>query len=261
MYDIILYGNIVKDIIFDISDDVYINKNINLGGVINNWRHLIDISNNEIKIDIAPLSYGEAVIFIDKKKSERNSNGNLNINNYIPNIIQKCNWSHISYLNKININKKTIKGICNESRFISADITNDKGKLENYKYINNLDFLFMSEDESYIKEDFFIDKIKKYIIIHSPTGSKAISKDKVICVSQEELKENCINYINGVNVLGAGDCFASAFIYNIIKNDYKITDDIIKDSLIFSHKSVYEKLLKQKNKDTFKYKFVEISNL
>ena len=241
MKDIIIYGNLVLDIIFDKdNDDSLIKKNI--GGIINTWNHFIQINNLQFKIDVIPLYYGEAFILINKKKSERYSSANLNLKPYTIKY-DNTKWSHLMYLNYLNLNVEELIEFRKYSKVISADLC--IGNHVNIELLPYIDFLFISEDEYYYCKDNYRNNIGKYIILHSPTNSKFISKEKEIIISEKELKDNGINELHNINVLGAGDFFAASFIYKFLELELKINEDNIKISLLFAHKSVFDKFNNQ----------------
>jgi len=234
--DIVIYGHLTIDTIFNINNNESI-CNKDLGGIVNNWIHFLKINKLNYTIQIKPLYFGEAFIIIDKNKAERYSKCELNLKKYDIDFIN-TKWTHLMYLNYLNLEEDTIKEFQKHSKIISGDLCLNNEF--NYDLIPYIDFLFISEDE-YNKID-ILKKPKQFFILHTPTSSKAISENITINIDEKELNENNIYKLKNVNVLGAGDFFATSFIYKLLELNLEINTDNIKKSLLFAHKSVYENL-------------------
>jgi sugar/nucleoside kinase (ribokinase family) len=199
-----LYGHLTVDRIF--FDTGYRET---LGGIANVWDSLMKL-NGKTLINMQPTSIGEAIIVVNIKKTEKVGRAILNKTIIQPRVM-KADWNHLAYINQIpNIDIEFINKL---SGIISADIT--KECPENcVPYLSMIDYLFIS------KEDLFDDvieigkKTKGWVIAHDSHGS--------ICSNGEETYEYALPndlYLEDVNVLGAGDSFAAAFIIESFKNN------------------------------------------
>ncbi len=223
-FDISLYGHLTKDIVINNFSQTF-----TLGAMANVWECLTSI-NPTLSINLEPVALGSALILVDEKNSSRVSKPNMNqilkpdINTDIT-----SKWSHILYLNQLP-NLGFIKKLPNISKYISADISSG-GKIP-YEYLKYIDFLFISEEDLNIPLKELCNKTKGWVILHYPNGSTTSNGKKTIKCNNKIIKN--------LNVLGAGDIFASNFINQMLKTTS------IKESLELSHALTY-KALKQKN--------------
>ena len=67
MHDIALYGHLTNDRIFEDF------KETNAVGAIGNVWHHLTIVNPDLKVYVCPTEIGEALIYVNKNKSERTS--------------------------------------------------------------------------------------------------------------------------------------------------------------------------------------------
>ena len=95
MYDISLYGHLTFDRIFE---DFYQYNSV--GSIGNVWNFLLKI-NSKLKVNIQPTAIGEALVLVNKDKTERTSVGQLNIKLNKPNIVDS-DWNHIMYINELD---------------------------------------------------------------------------------------------------------------------------------------------------------------
>ena len=94
MYDVSLYGHLTIDRVltgFEMDNT--------LGSIANVWKELVTV-NQSLKIDLQPTEIGEALIYVNKEKSERTSAVNLNFKSKKP-IIYDSRWSHVLYINQL----------------------------------------------------------------------------------------------------------------------------------------------------------------
>ena len=198
MVDVALYGNLTKDIIFD-----GFNNKTSLGSIANVWYSLLKI-NRKLNIHLAPTDIGTALIYVDIDTNTRYSRPNLSVISNKPKIVNS-RWSHIMYLNHLS-DLSFIKDIKNS--IVSADIA---GKIKfDHDILKYIDYLFVS-DEDIIDIHEMNSKIKGNLILHSNNGSITYIKNMDPIIINHEI-------ITGVNVLGAGDFFASAFIDEMLSN-------------------------------------------
>jgi sugar/nucleoside kinase (ribokinase family) len=100
---------------------------------------------------------------------------------------------------------------------ISADIC--PGKSVNKELLQYVDYLFISDED--IDEDLskYVEATKGWVILHSSSGSIVSNgNDEFFYKLPEDLM------LRGVNVLGAGDTFASCFLYKLLRNEGDIHD-------------------------------------
>tara|TARA_R110000796_G_scaffold137419_2_gene253524 strand:+ start:1984 stop:2661 length:678 start_codon:yes stop_codon:yes gene_type:complete len=220
---ITLYGHLIVDkIIVDFKEK------ISLGGIANVW-HGIKFLTQNIIVNISPTDIGEAIILVDKKSNQRVGRGCLSLSS--TNIIHKdSDWHHIAYINQIT-HSNFIQNI--DRGVISADITKESPEkvLPLLKYI---DYLFISEDDLFMDLKELGKLTKGWVISHSPIKSVYTDGKKTI---EYNIPENLL--LNDINVLGAGDYFASGFINGIIEGNS------ISETIVHAHKNTTKILEKQ----------------
>lgn len=218
---ITLYGHLTVDrILIDFKETS------SLGGIANVWSGLVSLGEG-MNVSIQPLSIGHALVLVDKENNYRVGRGCLNIKEKQASPIDS-DWSHISYVNQLSDTSfvSKLNGI------VSSDITKEEPE-KCIDVLQHLDYLFIA------KEDLFMDvkdlgsKVKGYVIMHHPTGS-VFSDGKV--VEEYDIPSNL--YLSDVNVLGAGDYFASGFIKSMCDGKS------VKESVVLAHE-IASKLIKQ----------------
>ena len=207
-----LYGHLTVDRIL-----VDFKETPSLGGIANVWSGLVS-QGQGLNVSIQPLSIGHALVLVDKENNYRVGRCSFNVKEN-PASPTDSDWHHISYINQLN----DTSFISELDGIVSADITKENPErcIDQLKY---LDYLFIA------KEDLFMDikdigaLVKGHVIMHHPHGS-SISDGKTVedYILPEEL------FLSDVNVLGAGDYFASGFIKSMI------TGNDLKKSVINSH--------------------------
>ena len=213
--DISLYGHLTFDRIFEDFKEYN-----SIGSIGNVWNFLLKI-NPKLKVNIQPTAIGEALVLVNKNKTERTSVGQLNIKTKKP-IIVDSKWNHVMYINELpdlSFIYDIKKGI------ISADLC--KGEpIENKTVLQYIDYLFISD------EDIFMDIIelgklvKGWVIMHHNGGS--------VCTDGSDTIETKVSIIENVNVLGTGDMFAASFMNEYLNSGSKKLKDIV----VNSHKEV-----------------------
>lgn len=196
MFDITLYGHLTNDTIFDGQIE-----SMSLGGIANCWRALTDLDSN-MTIGMSPSALGEANIYIERKQCKRNSIAELNKETFDI-VIRPAKISHVAYLNELH-DTSFIKDLQGAT---SADLC--KGAEVNYELLKHFDYVFVADDEGHD-----IEKIRWYsnmVILHSSEGS-VISAGEII---QPPYIVHKMHKVENANVLGAGDIFASCFLYAI----------------------------------------------
>tara|TARA_Y100000310_G_scaffold180954_1_gene180893 strand:- start:3304 stop:3987 length:684 start_codon:yes stop_codon:yes gene_type:complete len=218
-YDISLYGHLVNDLVFEDFDRYQA-----VGGMGNVWNTLIQI-NSGLRINLQPTSIGNALILIDKLKLEKVVSAKLNLKTQNP-VIYSSRCHHIMYLNRLD----DISFIDNiKTGFISADIT-DNGSVD-YDILKKIDYLFISKRNLWMDLDELSKIVKGWVILHYPTGSYTTNGVDSFEISLTPLRN--------LNILGAGDIFASNFLYK------KMYEEDIKKCVTFSHNNT-TKILKER---------------
>jgi hypothetical protein len=215
MVDITLYGNLTFDTVFKDFDQYK-----SIGSIGNVWDSIINIDPNKL-IHIEPIEIGSALVYINTVSGDKVSKPNLQLKYNKPKIIDST-WSHITYINRLR-DLSFISEIKNS--IISADIAGKK--TFDTSYLKYIDYLFVSDDEI-INLDELISLVKIAVIVHNNSGSITYYKNDTIINNHKVLKN--------INILGAGDYFASAFIVSMIETNN------LKKSLENSHALVFEYL-------------------
>lgn len=223
MKDISLYGHLTIDTIIDGDSEKK-----SLGSMANVWKSLLEIDPS-LNIGLSPIDIGQALIYIDKLAAQRYSKANLNLVQHKVKIFDS-KIHHLIYLNEMTNNDfiSSLGGI------ISADICT--GKSVNKDLLKFIDYLFISDEDIENDLESYISATKGYVIMHSPSGSIVTNGvDEFFYKLPEEMM------LRGVNVLGAGDTFASCFLYKLLKNEGDIhnwiefahlkTTEIIRNSI------------------------------
>jgi sugar/nucleoside kinase (ribokinase family) len=218
---ITLYGHLTVDrILIDFKETA------SLGGIANVWSGLVSLGQG-LNVELKPLSIGQALILVDKKNNYRIGRGCLNIESK-PAEISNADWHHISYINQLN----DTSFISQLNGIVSADITKEEPEkvIPNLQY---LDYLFIAQEDLFMDIQELGKRVKGFVIVHHPKGS-IFSDGKY--VEHYNLPKEL--FLSDVNVLGAGDYFASGFIKSIIDGN-----DVM-NSVIKSHE-VASNLIKQ----------------
>lgn len=221
---ITLYGHLTVDrILIDFKETS------SLGGIANVWSGLISLGEG-LNINIQPLSIGHALILVDRENNYRVGRGCLNIKEKKGFAIDS-DWHHISYINQLS--DRTF--VSHLNGIVSADITKEQPEIC-ADVLQYLDYLFIAKEDLFMDIEELGSKVKGHVIMHHPTGS-VFSDGKVT----EEYDIPTDLYLSDVNVLGAGDYFASGFIksmcdgYNVkesVVNAHKVASTLIKQNLL-----------------------------
>lgn len=197
MHDISLYGHLTVDKIFDGFEERQ-----TLGAMANMWRTFKQIS-PELDIGMIPTSVGEAIVYIDRESSTRYSNFVPDIKTNFP-IIKESKISHAMYINKLlDVSwLKDLKGI------ITADVC--AGPRVDSNLLQHVDYFFIADEDAYADLQTMCKDTKGYVILHT-------NKSSVISDGRYEnsyaIDEDM--FVPKSNVLGAGDMFASSFLYGL----------------------------------------------
>lgn len=194
--DIALYGNLTIDTVIK-DNEVY--KSI--GSIGNVWDAIIKLDQSK-SVQIEPIEYGEALVYVDTTNGTKVSRPNLQLRYRTPTLLN-AQWSHISYINRIR-DLNFINSI--RTSIISADIA---GNVEfDFDILSHVDYLFVADDENKHLST-FLDKVKTAVIVHSKTGS-------ITYTTNGNVLHHHTTTLSGKNILGAGDYFAAAFIIDML---------------------------------------------
>ena len=223
MKDIALYGHLTIDTIIDGDTEKK-----TLGSMANVWKALLEIDAT-LDIGLSPIDVGQALIYVDKPAAKRYSKVNLSLVQHQVKMMSS-KISHLIYLNELTRHDfiPALDGI------ITADIC--PGKSVNMKMLQYVDYLFISDEDIKGSLSEYTDATKGWVILHSASGS-------VVSNGEEEFFYKLPKelMLKDVNVLGAGDIFASCFLYKLLGNEGDIHEWIE-----FSHLTTTE-IIKTQN--------------
>ena len=203
MKDISLYGHLTIDTLLDGETEKK-----TLGSIANVWKSLVGLDCS-LNIGLSPIDIGQALIYIDKKAATRVGKASLNLRKSSPKIFES-KIHHLLYLNEMSERSfiASLDGI------ITADICPGKPVMK--EVLSHIDYLFIS-DEDCDDFDALVEATKGWVILHSATGSICSNgKDEFFWKLNED------DILKNVNVLGAGDIFASCFLYKLLGEDADI---------------------------------------
>ena len=206
MKDIALYGHLTIDTILDGDTEKK-----TLGSMANVWKALLELDAT-LDIGLSPIDVGQALIYVDKPAAQRYSKVNLSLVEHQVKMMSS-KISHLIYLNELTRHDfiPALDGI------ITADIC--PGKPVNKEMLQYVDYLFISDEDIKGSLSEYTNATKGWVILHSASGS-------VVSNGEEEffykLPEEMM--LKDVNVLGAGDIFASCFLYKLLEGYGDIRD-------------------------------------
>lgn len=206
MKDIALYGHLTIDTILDGDTEKK-----TLGSMANVWKALLELDAT-LDIGLSPIDVGQALIYVDKPAAQRYSKVNLSLVEHQVKMMSS-KISHLIYLNELTRHDfiPALDGI------ITADIC--PGKPVNKEMLQYVDYLFISDEDIKGSLSEYTNATKGWVILHSASGS-------VVSNGEEEffykLPEELM--LKDVNVLGAGDIFASCFLYKLLEGYGDIRD-------------------------------------
>ena len=205
MRDISLYGHLTIDTILD-----GVKERKSLGSMANVWKALLELDAT-LDIALSPIDVGQALIYVDKPAAQRYSKVNLSLVQHQAKIFDS-KIHHLIYLNEMTRHDfiPALDGV------ITADIC--PGKSVNKEFLKYIDYLFISDEDV---DDFqtLVEATKGWVILHSSTGSIFSNGTEKYSYNIPEEK-----HLKNVNVLGAGDTFASCFLYKLIGGTGNIQD-------------------------------------
>ena len=206
MKDISLYGHLTIDTILNGNSEKK-----SLGSMANVWKSLLQLDSS-LNIGLSPIDIGQALIYVDKLSAQRYSKAILNLEQYEAKVFDS-KIHHLIYLNEMSIHDfiPALDGI------IAADVC--PGKSVNKDLLKFVDYLFISDEDIDSDLSDYVEATKGYVILHSSSGSVVSNgEEQFFYKLPKEL------LLNGVNVLGAGDTFASCFLYKLLGGSGNIQD-------------------------------------
>lgn len=223
MKDISLYGHLTIDTILN-----GVSQRKTLGSMANVWKSLLELD-PALNIGLSPIDVGQALIYIDEPSAQRYSKANLNLIQHKANIFSS-KIHHLIYLNEMS----THDFISELDGVVTADVC--LGKPVKKDLLKFVDYFFISDEDIDENLSDYINSTKGYVILHSSSGS-------VVSNGEEEFSYKLPNHLmlKNINVLGAGDIFASCFLYKLLMNEGDIrnwiefahlkTTEIIRNSI------------------------------
>ena len=200
MHDITLYGHLTVDRIFDGFEERQ-----TLGAMANMWRTFKQIA-PDLDVGLVPTSIGEAMVYIDRQSCTRYSNFVPDLKTNSP-IIKETKISHAMYINKL----LDISWLKDLTGIISADVC--AGPKVDTSLLQYIDYFFIADEDAYADLSTMCKDTKGHVILH--TNKSSIVSDGTAEHSftiDEDL------FVQKSNVLGAGDKFASSFLYGVNQN-------------------------------------------
>ncbi len=199
MHDISLYGHLTIDTLLTEGEK----EKKTLGSMANVWKALIELDCS-LNIGLSPIHIGQALIYIDKAAGTRVSKPSLNLRHCFSPKVLPSRIHHLIYLNEMTKTSfiPTLDGI------VTADVC--PGKSLNKELLEHIDYLFISDEDC---DDFseLVEATKGWVILHSATGSVCSNGDDEFFWKLHE-----DDMLKNVNVLGAGDIFASCCLYKLL---------------------------------------------
>lgn len=215
VFDIALYGHLSFDNIFE-----NFNYKTSVGCIGNVWSQL-KLINPNLKIKIEATDIGESLILADRIQCKRTSISRLSLRTNKP-TIHNATISHIMYLNELSdVNFiKDLKG------YITADVCNGKVLDTRLEVLKNIDLLLISDEDLTTDPLTLASLVKGYLVVHTSTGSTVYNKNNWSQTFRAV-------HVPNINVLGAGDKFASYVLTGLLDNTQSIDKVIQKahDSL------------------------------
>jgi hypothetical protein len=206
MKDISLYGHLTIDTITDGDSE-----RKTLGSMANVWHALVGIDPT-LDIGLSPIDVGHALIYVDKPARARYSKVQLSLVQHRAKIFDS-QIHHLIYLNEMTRHDF----ISSLSGIITADIC--PGKSVNKDLLNYVDYLFISDEDIEGSLSGYTETIKGWVVLHSAFGSVVSNGEREF--SYKLPKELMLK---DANVLGAGDIFASCFMYKLLRGEGDIHD-------------------------------------
>ena len=211
-FDVAIYGHLSYDNIFSGFD-----YKTSVGCMGNVWAQLKTIGPN-IRVKLEPTDIGESLILTSTEQCKRTSISRLSLKTRIP-TIHDSEISHVMYINELS----DTSFISKLSGFITADVCNGKPLDTTNDNLKHIDLLLLSDEDASINIEGLVSVVRGYVLVHHAAGSTIYSKTT-------QPKQFKAEFVSNINVLGAGDKFASYIIAGLLVDKPQSIDKVIQDA-------------------------------
>lgn len=211
-FDVAIYGHLSYDNIFSGFD-----YKTSVGCMGNVWAQLKTI-NPDIRVKLEPTDIGESLILTSTEQCKRTSISRLSLKTCIP-TIHDSEISHVMYINEIS----DTNFISKLSGLITADVCNGKPLDTTNDNLKHIDLLLLSDEDASINIEGLVSAVRGHVLVHHAAGSTIYSKTT-------QPKQFKAEFVSNINVLGAGDKFASYIIAGLMVDKPQSIDKVIQDA-------------------------------
>ena len=211
-FDVTIYGHLSYDNIFSGFD-----YKTSVGCMGNVWAQLKTIGPN-IRVKLEPTDIGESLILTSTEQCKRTSISRLSLKTRIP-TIHDSEISHVMYINELS----DTNFISKLSGLITADVCNGKPLDTTNDNLKHIDLLLLSDEDASINIEGLVSVVRGYVLVHHAVGSTIYSKTT-------QPKQFKAEFVSNINVLGAGDKFASYIIAGLLVDKPQSIDKVIQDA-------------------------------
>ena len=211
-FDVAIYGHLSYDNIFSGFD-----YKTSVGCMGNVWAQLKTIGPN-IRVKLEPTDIGESLILTSTEQCKRTSISRLSLKTRIP-TIHDSEISHVMYINELS----DTSFISKLSGFVTADVCNGKPLDTTNDNLKHIDLLLLSDEDASINIEGLVSAVRGYVLVHHAAGSTIYSKTT-------QPKQFKAEFVSNINVLGAGDKFASYIIAGLLVDKPQSIDKVIQDA-------------------------------
>ena len=211
-FDVAIYGHLSYDNIFSGFD-----YKTSVGCMGNVWAQLKTIGPN-IRVKLEPTDIGESLILTSTEQCKRTSISRLSLKTRIP-TIHDSEISHVMYINELS----DTSFISKLSGFVTADVCNGKPLDVTNVNLKHIDLLLLSDEDALINIEGLVSAVRGHVLVHHAAGSTIYSKTT-------QPKQFKAEFVSNINVLGAGDKFASYIIAGLLVDKPQSIDKVIQDA-------------------------------
>ena len=211
-FDVTIYGHLSYDNIFSGFD-----YKTSVGCMGNVWAQLKTIG-PDIRVKLEPTDIGESLILTSTEQCKRTSISRLSLKTRIP-TIHDSEISHVMYINELS----DTSFISKLSGFVTADVCNGKPLDTTNVNLMHIDLLLLSDEDALINIEGLVSVVRGYVLVHHAVGSTIYSKTT-------QPKQFKAEFVSNINVLGAGDKFASYIIAGLLVDKPQSIDKVIQDA-------------------------------
>ena len=211
-FDVAIYGHLSYDNIFSGFD-----YKTSIGCMGNVWAQLKTINPN-IRVKLEPTDIGESLILTSTEQCKRTSISRLSLKTRTPSV-HDSKISHVMYINELS----DISFISKLTGFITADVCNGKPLDTTNDNLKHIDLLLLSDEDALINVERLVSAVRGHVLVHHTAGSTIYSKNNQPKHFKAELVSN-------INVLGAGDKFASYILAGMLVDKVQSIDKVIQEA-------------------------------